>query len=75
VSGIKVKVSYCRDCGEGVPQSCLSRRGLCAGCARARMRNAARQIRERSGPIFELWDRNTRLGKYRRRVVEGEQGE
>lgn len=71
MSETKVKVLCCKDCDEEFPRSDLSRRGLCAGCGIARMREASRQIREREGPIFQRYARAVRSARSMKGVVRG----
>lgn len=49
-----MKEKKCVDCGK-VLLGKAPKSGLCPECAHARQRNAANQIRNKAGPIYERW--------------------
>lgn len=53
----------CIDCGHEFLTTVISRRGLCPWCAKARQREASRQIREKEGPVYERFRRGIELAK------------
>ena len=53
----------CIDCGHMFIARFLSRRGLCKACGLARMRSAAKQIRDKEGPVYERFRRGVQLAR------------
>jgi len=49
-----MKTKKCIDCGQEKAGE-LSTHGLCAECAYIRQREAQKQIKNKSGPIYEKW--------------------
>jgi len=62
-----IEIAVCTDCNQAFPASDVSRRGLCPRCGLARMRNAAAQIRNKSGPVYRRWHQGVEGAKVLRR--------
>jgi len=61
---------YCIDCGKMFPLGQLSTRGLCRGCAAARMQTARDQITSKSGPIYDQYSKHMTAGIKRRQEAK-----
>ncbi len=49
------KTEFCRNCAKEVYLGQLSNRGYCQACAQERLNDAVRQMRDKSGPLYEKW--------------------